>query len=351
MGEQFPSHAVAAQRALTMQNHIGTAAGELETCAASAASASGPRMRELEGWKELAIESAVSLNVPSANCSKTLLGFVEHVVGGDGAPLAACTDSVAQHFGCNVTLGQTHWEALAQATFTSKTNVHPSIRVAIAIVNLRGDKVEDRVARLLANAGIANVAGQTVTFDEWAKYEKDVAAQKLCAVFSIGQTVKLRESVNRYSDREPYMAEIALAGLIEKWSISEAEPPKQVEGDQQRPQRLYIDKRKAAVYRALLELDAKRMSKHNLVSWRKSDGVRTTTTIKQGQLALVTVAKRINLHSNNTGSGISLSDRVVDSDTTQNFAVFPVGKPKDNGTTQFDEAEYGCALVGRVNLQ
>eukprot|EP00959_Pyramimonas_sp_CCMP1952_P098842 2066646-Pyramimonas_sp.AAC.1 len=66
--------------------------------------------------------------------------------------------------------------------------------------------------------------------------QKDVAAQRFHAVFSIGQTGKLREAVNRDSDREPHIAETALAGLIEQWPISKAQPPKQMEGDKQRQQ-------------------------------------------------------------------------------------------------------------------
>ena len=38
-----------------------------------ASSVYDPGMRELSGWKELAIENVVALNVPSAKYSKTLL--------------------------------------------------------------------------------------------------------------------------------------------------------------------------------------------------------------------------------------------------------------------------------------
>eukprot|EP00959_Pyramimonas_sp_CCMP1952_P445555 9328539-Pyramimonas_sp.AAC.1 len=45
--------------------------------------------------------------------TQTLLELFEHFGGGDGAPLVAFMDSVAKQFGCNVTLGQTFWGALA----------------------------------------------------------------------------------------------------------------------------------------------------------------------------------------------------------------------------------------------
>ena len=55
--ELWPSFAKIAQRALNTQNHIGTDVGELETCMTLASSAYDPGMRELESWKELAIET------------------------------------------------------------------------------------------------------------------------------------------------------------------------------------------------------------------------------------------------------------------------------------------------------
>eukprot|EP00959_Pyramimonas_sp_CCMP1952_P225203 4709363-Pyramimonas_sp.AAC.1 len=110
-------------------------------------------MRELESWKELAIESVVSLNVPNAKYSKTLIECVGNFGGGDGAPLAAFMDSVTQQFGRNVPLDQSFWEALAHATFAPKTNLHPLVRVSLATANLTGDMLENGVARLLMKAG------------------------------------------------------------------------------------------------------------------------------------------------------------------------------------------------------
>eukprot|EP00959_Pyramimonas_sp_CCMP1952_P393206 8238597-Pyramimonas_sp.AAC.1 len=88
-----------------------------------------------------------------------------------------------------------------------------------------------------------------------------------------------------------------------------------MDGDQQRPQQLYIDKQKAALYRALLELDAKHVGKHKLAFWRKPDGVWTTSAIKQGQLTLVPVVPFINISAKNNGSGISLGEHAIDKDT------------------------------------
>ena len=82
--ELWPSFATVAQKALNTQNHIGTEVGELETCMTLASSVYDPGMRELSGWKELAIENVVALNVPSAKYSKTLLEFVLNYGGGEG---------------------------------------------------------------------------------------------------------------------------------------------------------------------------------------------------------------------------------------------------------------------------
>eukprot|EP00959_Pyramimonas_sp_CCMP1952_P464417 9486575-Pyramimonas_sp.AAC.1 len=67
-------------------------------------------------------------------------------------------DSFAKQCGCNAALGQAFWEALAHAVFASKTNVYPLIRVAVAVANLTGDKVEDGAARLLVKNDVAKLA-------------------------------------------------------------------------------------------------------------------------------------------------------------------------------------------------
>ncbi|CAK0868526.1 unnamed protein product, partial [Prorocentrum cordatum] len=226
------------------------------------------------------------------------------------------------------------------------------------VVYTRGDMCKSFLS------GASSIKGQTVTFDEWNKYsvssgaaatakampaasatatlddhkdpawiakkagysvgsfvvQKDVPAQRLYAVFSIGHMVKLHEVVNHGG--EPHAAEIALEDLLDKWSLSKAEPPKQMEGDQQRPRQLYIDTQKAILYRALLELDAKHMGKQTLIFWRKPDEVRTTRAIKQGQLALDPVAPLVNISSKNASNGSG---------------------PSDNGANKFDEAAFVAA--------
>eukprot|EP00959_Pyramimonas_sp_CCMP1952_P294290 6155709-Pyramimonas_sp.AAC.1 len=156
-----------------------------------AASANGPGMRELESWKELAIESVVPLNVPNAKYSKTLLECVENFGGGGGAPLVAFMDSIAKQFGCNVTLGQSFWEALTHATFSSTTNLHPLVRVSLAIANLAGDKVENGLARLLVKADVSKVAG------------KPAQAEALIAERILGEAMDIASGCLLYTSPSP----------------------------------------------------------------------------------------------------------------------------------------------------
>ena len=131
--ELFPAFAKIAQRALNTQNHISTEVGELETCMTLAATIDDPGMRELENWKELAIENTVALCVPCSTYSNALLEFVVTYGGGAGAPLVSFMDAVTKQFGCNVSLGQTFWEALAYTKFQSQLQSFPLIRVSLAL--------------------------------------------------------------------------------------------------------------------------------------------------------------------------------------------------------------------------
>ena len=329
--------------------------------------------------------------MPRAKYSKTLLEFVIHYGGGQGAPLIAFMDSVAKKCGCNVTLGKSFWDGLTNVAFSQKLKFFPLTRVSLALTNLTGDKVEDGVARLLNRGDISKVAGKPkqdeantaeqilgeamqiavslggydevmeplgqlfvrvglrltgkekvgrekkvykwgdickfflegvsqakgrpIKFDEWDRHDVtgkpeasekgkrgstpaptmatlndhtnptwlaqkagfsvgtfvvqkgvDVSAQRLYTIFSIGKTVQLHQ-VCSYS-AEPHKAEIDLTDLVSKWSVTKLEPPKQMECDQTRPQQLYVDKQKAALFRALLELDAKHFTKQKMMFWK-----------------------------------------------------------------------------------
>ena len=178
--ELWHAFARIAQRALNTQNHVSTEVGELETCMTIAASADDPGMRDLPDWKALAIENVVSLCVPCAHYSNTLLEFIVTHGGGTGAPLIVFMDAVAKQFSCNVSLGQGFWEALTHTQFASKTRKFPLLRVALGLANMTGDKLEDGIARLLKKemvAGFTNKAkiGEAIKADDALQSAMDIA--------------------------------------------------------------------------------------------------------------------------------------------------------------------------------
>ena len=156
--EEFPAFASVAQKALNTQNHISTEVGELETCMTLASNADDPGMRELPGWELLAVENVRSLCVPCGAYADTLLSFVVTYGGGSGAPLVAFMDNVAKQFGCNVSLGQSYWQALTNTIFPSKTCLYPLLRISLGLANMTGDKLEDNVARLLVKSDVLKIA-------------------------------------------------------------------------------------------------------------------------------------------------------------------------------------------------
>ena len=54
-----------------------------------------------------------------------------------------------------------------------------------------------------------------------------------------------------------------------------------MQGGQRRPKTLDVDKQKALLFKALVELDAKHL-KHELIFWRRPDVVMTQGIIKEG---------------------------------------------------------------------
>ena len=108
--------------------------------------------KQLPNWRELAVQEVQSLNIPSAQYCNTLLEFVLNYGGGDDAPMICFMDAVAKEFGCNVNLGSQFWHALTYMSFSRKMKTYPLIRVALAVTNMTGAKVEDGVARLLGRS-------------------------------------------------------------------------------------------------------------------------------------------------------------------------------------------------------
>ncbi len=153
------------------------------------------------------------------------------------------------------------------------------------------------------------------------------SAEGMFVIFSIGETVELRQ-VCRYSG-EPVKVQTMLQDLLTAWACTKTEPPMQMQGGQCRPKALALDMQRCMLFRALLDLDAKHVYKHDLTFWRRPDEVRTQGSIKEGQLVLVPVAPMLNISTKNTssGSGISLGKHEVE-DKTIEFFVIPLNRPQ-----------------------
>ena len=161
--EMFPAFAPIACRALNTRNHTSTEMGELETCMTLGASADDPGMKDEEGWEEIACDNIVSLCAPCSSYARCLLDFVTLYGGGVGSPLISFVNNVATEFGCNVSLGQTFWNAATYTNFASKASKYPMLRIALVLCNLTSDQIEDGIARLLSKVDFAKVAAKNNT--------------------------------------------------------------------------------------------------------------------------------------------------------------------------------------------
>ena len=123
-------------------------------------------------------------------------------------------------------------------------------------------------------------------------------ADRLYTIFSIDPdgNVNLHQVCN-YTGGPPDKVPVALDVLIEKWKTTKQEPPVMMDGGQQRPGGLQVDRQKGLVFRALLDADAKGGNKFPMLFWRKPDEVRNECAIKVGQLSLFPVVPYTNITS------------------------------------------------------
>ena len=180
----YPEFAIIAQKALNTQNHIGTEVGELEACMTLVGSLGDHGFKQLPNWRELAVQEVQSLNIPSAQYCNTLLEFVLNYGGGDDAPMICFMDAVAKEFGCNVNLGSQFWHALTYMSFARKMKTYPLIRVALAVTNMTGDKVEDGVARLLGKTDANKIT--TNKYTEQVDKAEDILDQAVAITKPLG---------------------------------------------------------------------------------------------------------------------------------------------------------------------
>ena len=158
--------------------------------------------------------------------------------------------------------------------------------------------------------------------------EKEVEAspEKLFTIFAVAEMVAIKQ-VCCYSGK-PFHTEVTLQDLLGKWVTSKAEPPMQMQGGQRRPKSLEVDKHKAMIFTAVMDLDAKHVNKHALTFWRRPDFVLTMGNIKEGALVLVPAVPMMNISTKNSASGVGISfgEQNIVGTKTEFFAL-PVGKP------------------------
>ena len=71
-------------------------------------------------------------------------------------------DSVAKQFQCNVTLGETFWDAVTSAKFPGDaTCMKPLTSMALCMCNLQTDKVSDGIAQLVKVADITKLSSKS----------------------------------------------------------------------------------------------------------------------------------------------------------------------------------------------
>ena len=80
--------------------------------------------------------------------------------GGEGAPSIVFLHQCKEEFHCNVTLGQTFWEAITNATFYDRTCKYPLLRLALTLANETTDRKQDGIAKLITKSHIGSVTGK-----------------------------------------------------------------------------------------------------------------------------------------------------------------------------------------------
>ncbi len=111
--------------------------------------------------------------------------------GGEGAPSIVFLHQCKEEFHCNVTLGQTFWEAITNATFYDRTCKYPLLRLALTLANETTDRKQDGIAKLITKSHIGSVTGKDKAAQARAAENILEDAQKIAK--SLIQTKKLHE--------------------------------------------------------------------------------------------------------------------------------------------------------------
>ena len=151
-----PKLAKIGQKALNASNNVASLMSEFETAVYLADAMEDSS----DAAKDVVIQSVEDLSAPCASYAATIYEYVKNYSGGPDAPLVRLLDNMAKEFKCHVTLGETYWKAVTDATFSDKTHKRPLVRACMLLANLTTDKVEDGFGRLLTKSHMAKVTSK-----------------------------------------------------------------------------------------------------------------------------------------------------------------------------------------------
>ena len=105
-----------------------------------------------------------------------MLDFVKLYGGGPGAPHIQLMETLGKKFNSALVLGQEFWRALVYTEFCDKTNKHPLLRMAMALVNLTTESSK----AIITKTDVSRVAGKAYVSS--AKTAEEVMQQALEAI-------------------------------------------------------------------------------------------------------------------------------------------------------------------------
>ena len=170
----YPRFAKVTQKALNGSNSAATEISELD--AAVALSELMEEMKDQPGWEKIAIEKVSESCMTCAVFLPVMLDFVKLYGGGPGAPHIQLMESLGKKFNSALVLGQEFWRALVYTECCDKTNKHPLLRMAMALVNLTTESSK----AIITKSDVSRVAGKAYVSS--AKTAEVVIQQALEAI-------------------------------------------------------------------------------------------------------------------------------------------------------------------------
>ena len=170
----YPRFAKVTQKALNGSNSAATEISEMD--AAMALAELMEEMKDQAGWEKIAIEKVSESCMTCAVFLPVILDFVKLYGGGPGAPHIQLMENLGKKFNSALVLGQEFWRALVYTEFCDKTNKHPLLRMAMALVNLTTESSK----AIITKSDVSRVAGKAYVSS--AKTAEEVMQQALEAI-------------------------------------------------------------------------------------------------------------------------------------------------------------------------